>query len=235
MPYRPLVNLIRRRIKRIDYAKPLSSVLHIYLRFVYLTSKVTYVESDSLKAAADQNSSFIFAVWHDQIPNFLWAVPTWLKRPLSVMASSHRDGMVIRHTVESFGHKSLEYDKQRPHRSLVSIVKILKQSRHNSDKHALAITPDGPIGPRHKAKQGIFFIADRANMPIIPLTTYAKRHMMLNSWDKMQIPLPFNHIYVLWGDRFEIDPDQSQETQQHRLEIVLNTLSERIKTAAASK
>ncbi len=44
----------------------------------------------------------------------------------------------------------------------------------------LAITPDGPQGPRYKAQMGAVTIAARTGLPIIPMAFGASKKKLLN-------------------------------------------------------
>jgi lysophospholipid acyltransferase (LPLAT)-like uncharacterized protein len=63
----------------------------------------------------------------------------------------------------------------------------------------LAITPDGPRGPRHAFAPGALLAAFRAKAALIPIVAHVDRKWQLGSWDRFEIPKPFARITVVYG------------------------------------
>jgi lysophospholipid acyltransferase (LPLAT)-like uncharacterized protein len=55
----------------------------------------------------------------------------------------------------------------------------------------IAITPDGPRGPRRDAAPGVAQLAALSGIPVLPCAAQTSRRVTLNSWDRMVLPLPF--------------------------------------------
>ena len=64
----------------------------------------------------------------------------------------------------------------------------------------IGITPDGPRGPRRQAQPGVLIVAQRAGMPIVPVTV-AVAHPGGGStrWDRFVIPPPFARVVMAFG------------------------------------
>ena len=66
-----------------------------------------------------------------------------------------------------------------------------------SDPSAIiAITNDGPKGPRHIAKTGSLEIAQKYNAQIITITGDSNKKWIFNSWDRFYLPKPFSKIII---------------------------------------
>ncbi|MBN1754605.1 DUF374 domain-containing protein, partial [bacterium] len=78
-------------------------------------------------------------------------------------------------------------------RALRNMVNQLKQGA------IIAITPDGPRGPRYQAQTGVAYLAAKANVPVIPASNSASSRIHLTSWDRFLIPLPFSRIKLIIG------------------------------------
>ncbi len=65
---------------------------------------------------------------------------------------------------------------------------ILKQI---NDGKSLAITPDGPKGPRFKIKGSVVQIGKKYGLPIIPAAYSASKAIVFKSWDRFILPIPF--------------------------------------------
>jgi lysophospholipid acyltransferase (LPLAT)-like uncharacterized protein len=86
----------------------------------------------------------------------------------------------------------------------------------------LAITPDGPKGPRHNVKEGIVRIAKHTQMPIIPVAVKIEKKVTFSSWDKWALPLPFSRCIISFGG--SIHANGNIVGTQKRLERALNSL-----------
>ena len=68
------------------------------------------------------------------------------------------------------------------------------------DGYSLAVTPDGPFGPRRVAKPGALFIARAAGLPLVPVSPGARPAIRLRRWDRHIVPLPFSRIWGTAGE-----------------------------------
>ena len=57
----------------------------------------------------------------------------------------------------------------------------------------VAITPDGPRGPARIAAPGVAQLAALSGLPIVPCSAQTSGRIVLGSWDRMVVPLPFAH------------------------------------------
>jgi lysophospholipid acyltransferase (LPLAT)-like uncharacterized protein len=73
---------------------------------------------------------------------------------------------------------------------------MLKASEEGYD---IAITPDGPRGPRYRVQNGIIELARRTGMTIIPVTFNASRKKVFQSWDRFLFPYPFSRGVFIFG------------------------------------
>lgn len=91
----------------------------------------------------------------------------------------------------------------------------------------VALTIDGPKGPRRSSKPGIAILAARTGLPIIPVAAALTRRKRLRSWDRVPIPLPFGRILVGYRPAIPAPPNDSpEEVEKTRAEVerVLNDL-----------
>ena len=63
--------------------------------------------------------------------------------------------------------------------------------------HDIAITPDGPRGPRYFFGPGAISVAQLTATPIIPMHAKFSSCWRMKSWDGFIIPLPFSTISVI--------------------------------------
>jgi len=129
-----------------------------------------------------------------------------------MMVSQHRDGELIARAVKLFGIDSLRGSTTRGGlAALRGMVRFFRAGGAN-----LAITPDGPQGPKHVVQMGVIELARQTGAPILPVTYGASRKKVFNSWDNFILPLPFCRVVYLWGEPLSIPRDMDKEGLEER-------------------
>ena len=88
----------------------------------------------------------------------------------------------------------------------------------------IAITPDGPRGPKYRLGAGLVYLAQKARIPVIPIHARFGRYLRLRTWDGFTIPLPFSRVEVTLDPelRFAETRDEAAfEAQREKMESVL--------------
>ncbi len=99
-----------------------------------------------------------------------------------VLISRHRDGEFIARVMEYF-HLGTIRGSYRKEGSVSSLREIITDLRNG---HDVAITPDGPKGPRYKVKQGIVELAKLTGKVIVPVSYSAgKKKLFIPGTDSL--------------------------------------------------
>ena len=88
----------------------------------------------------------------------------------------------------------------------------------------LAVTPDGPKGPRYRLGPGLILLAQTTDARILPVTAKFSRFYEIKSWDGFRIPFPFSRIDVTLLPYETISPtadDEAFELERQRIENLL--------------
>jgi lysophospholipid acyltransferase (LPLAT)-like uncharacterized protein len=107
-----------------------------------------------------------------------------------------------------------------------AVLRILRE-RQAID---LAVTPDGPLGPRRKFHMGAVYLASRLGMALVPLSCGYERPRRTRSWDRLVLPRPFSRQVICVGRELFVPPDadaQTLETYRSRAESDLEANSAR--------
>lgn len=142
----------------------------------------------------------VFALWHGRLlPCSFHA----RGEGLATLISQHQDGDYIARVVESWwGFEAIRGSSSRGgSAALRQIVRTLKRGT------AVAITPDGPQGPRQKMKPGPVLAAQLAGVPIIPATAGGGPAWWVGGWDRFMIPRPFSHVHMMYGEPMMVPRD----------------------------
>ena len=139
-----------------------------------------------------KKGNFAIASWHQ---NCFAGILSHTKENVTILVSRSFDGEIISHASESIGIYSVRGSSSRGGReALDGLVETLHSGK------SIAITVDGPRGPAHKPKAGIFSAAFRGDVAILPLAAVADRYWTFKSWDRFRLPKPFSRIYVVYGE-----------------------------------
>lgn len=188
------------------------------LRFIHGSSRWTIVGAEHLNQLRQNQTGFIAGFWHGRIMmmRFLWREAT----PFHILISPHRDGRLIAQAIAHLGVGTIEGSTTRGGaQGLRDVVKRLRAGA------PIGITPDGPRGPRMRAKPGIAAAAVLARCPVLPVAYGVRRRKIARSWDSMLIPFPFNSgVYVIGAPIHPADGEQIESLRQ-RIEAAMNAVT----------
>jgi Uncharacterized protein conserved in bacteria len=164
----------------------------LLLHLVLKTCRVKIEGIDVLEEHL-QGKSTILALWHNQLLLFPHVLAPYTKQRRFVAAvSASRDGDLLDTFIRTYPQAStIRIKHNRRHVALQTIATEL-----NTSSCTLLITPDGPRGPRYKAKPGIAWIQKTSQANIVVFSWTANRYFELSSWDRLRIPRPFSKIVV---------------------------------------
>lgn len=202
-----------------DRVIPLAAALLI--KSIHTSMRIRHVYGESAGAILDQERPYILAFWHGHLLLMVYAK---YPRPILTMISKHRDGELIAKTVGYFGALSARGSTTRGgSTALREMIAAAREGR------TLAITPDGPRGPRHVAQIGVVQAAQATGMPVIPAAFVAERKKVLRSWDQFEIPHFFSRGVFAYGEPIFVPRRASKEEMEEKrveIEVALNALVE---------
>lgn len=205
---------MKRKIKNIII--PQIVYLMQYTTSATVASKVE--NEEQLAELKKSGKSIIFAFWHGQ----LWFPAYYFKnRGYVGLASQSRDGGYISSVLNKLGWEMVRGSTSSG--GARSLLKLIKKLKKGND---IAITPDGPRGPKHHAQPGIIYLAQKTNSVIIPGGLAFSKRKAFNSWDEFEIPFPFSKVALFFGNPIEVDEDISKDDvnyYKNKVETELNS------------
>ncbi len=149
------------------------------------------------------NQGVIYTLWHGRLLPL-----TYLHRNqnIATLISQSSDGEYIARVVERWGYTALRGSSSRGGSgALREMIKTAWSGR------SLAITPDGPRGPRQKLKPGVLTLAQLTGLPIIPMSASATRAWWVDArWDLFLVPKPFAQVFVRYADPVYVPRDADE-------------------------
>lgn len=158
------------------------------IRFLAKTMRITYINFEKVWDDWQIGKNVIVAFWHGR----LMMMPLVYKgRGISILVSRHRDGELVSRTVKRLGIDSVRGSSTRGW--LGGVKGLLNEIKKGKD---IAITPDGPKGPRFNAQMGIIGLAKITGLPIIPMTFGASKKKLLKAGMPSYCHIPFQRAYL---------------------------------------
>jgi lysophospholipid acyltransferase (LPLAT)-like uncharacterized protein len=144
---------------------------------------------------------YLYAFWHEYIllPAYHYGRPD-----VRVLISKHADGQLITEVVERFGFRTVRGSTNRGGGEAVR--EMLRQEGGH-----LAVTPDGPRGPRREAQPGVAFLASRTGLPVACMGIAYDRPWRAGSWDRFAVPRPFSTAVLVTGEPLTVPPDLDRD------------------------
>jgi lysophospholipid acyltransferase (LPLAT)-like uncharacterized protein len=145
---------------------------------------------------------YIYAFWHE---NLLLPAYQYGRPDIWILISQHADGQLIAEATERLGFSTVRGSTTRG--GVEAIRQLLK---HGQDA-ALAITPDGPRGPRRQIQPGLIYLAARTGLPIVAAGFGYQRPWRMKSWDRFALPRPWSRAVCVTGVPIAVPADAERE------------------------
>ena len=172
----------------------------------------------------------IFVLWHGRL------LPgTYFHRHqrLVTLISQHRDGDYIASVVEGWGYHAARGSSSRGGSDAMrQLVRSVKSGR------SVAVTPDGPRGPREEMKTGPISLAQLTGAPLIPVACGASRAWFFGGWDRFLIPKPFARLRIRYAEPIEVPRDANPaavEAIREAAEARLRALTRQVDAEVGAK
>lgn len=178
-----------------------------YIRLVWATGRWEIRNAEQAEKFWREQQSFVISFWHGRMLILPSMWPTTAK--MHMLISMHRDGELIARAIGYFGHGTVRGSAAKPGSNkdkggaaaLRGMLKALKSREY------VGITPDGPSGPRMRASDGIVTVARVSGVPIMPCSFSCRWRVVLNTWDRFVLPLPFTRGVIIWGEPIYVSRD----------------------------
>jgi lysophospholipid acyltransferase (LPLAT)-like uncharacterized protein len=124
---------------------------------------------------------FIYTFWHETL---LIPALAYSRQNVHMLISQHADGELISQICRHLGIRVTRGSTTRG--GAAALLHMRKLSEHSH----IAITPDGPRGPRRVAQLGAIKLASETGLRIVPCGFAFHRCWRAPSWDRFAIPMP---------------------------------------------
>lgn len=171
-------------------------LLYFVVKFIYLTNKKVYHHPKN-----DNKEPFIICMWHGDLMSQPFNYFGFRKNGVvKAMISENRDGEIIAKLVSKFKIGAIRGSSSKGAAKVM--INALKELKDGND---IAITPDGPRGPRYSIADGIVAIAQKSGKKIVCFNSIPTKYWQFKSWDKFVLPKPFGRIDFYISEAFSVE------------------------------
>lgn len=188
--------------KRLQIAL-VSAAGSVVLRLLGSTWRVRREWPERLDDLLARGEALIVVFWHEDILPIAWV---HRHQGFAPLISTHADGEIIARIVRSLGYRTVRGSTSRGGaRALLEMARLLAKGV------SVAITPDGPRGPRRSMTPGPTVLAQRTGRRILAVRAHADRAWRLATWDRHLVPKPFARVTLRYSPALTIAAQSVQE------------------------
>ncbi len=171
-------------------------------------------------------SRHLYCVWHESV---LQPIGLCTVDNMAGLVSRHQDGGVLAMAMKHLKIRAVRGSSSKGGtRALRELLDVAK------DWH-IAITPDGPRGPRRKLKDGIIYLASQSGNSVVPMAFACHNAWIVRgNWTDLVIPKPFSKLVAFAGPPLEVPAGLDREgiaRYRERLQEEMDLLDERVERA----
>jgi lysophospholipid acyltransferase (LPLAT)-like uncharacterized protein len=155
--------------------------------------RVKLIESSGLQSAKSNGEALIFAHWHG---DELCIMPLVGPYKIATMISTSKDGELMDFVIGRLGGATSRGSSTRGGiGALKGLIRLMKTG------YRASMAVDGPKGPLHKVKPGVFELSRLAHAKIVPMGAACSNPFVFQkSWNKAVLPLPFSRVVVWFSE-----------------------------------
>ncbi|MDR2441536.1 MAG: lysophospholipid acyltransferase family protein [Planctomycetaceae bacterium] len=181
-------------------------------------------------AFQSQKQRFILLFWHEYI-----LCPLFIRRhsDVTMLLSRHNDAEIVGQIAKLLGMSCIRGSSF--HGGTAVVKQLLRMPK--SLQNIIAVTPDGPRGPRRKLSIGAIFLASRLQIPIVLLGVGYDHPWRIRSWDRFAIPRPFSRGRFILSQHLSVPANLDRnelELFRQKFETHLTCITEEAENWATS-
>ena len=204
----------------------LASLIRLLISGMMLTARMRVKVAPGFQSLPP-DLPIIYYTWHNRLALAIrmYRIVNRIRkrhRRMATLVSASKDGGVLAEVLEKFDAQPVRGSTSR--RGPQALKEMTTWLRRGLD---LAVTPDGPRGPRYALQDGVISLAQVSGKPLVAVGCKIHWKIQLKSWDRFQIPLPFSRCECGISEPFYVPRRISEEEKQslrRQLEKALNDI-----------
>ena len=208
-----------------------------YMLFVGVTTRWERVNEAAVLPFWEPNGGKVVGcIWHGRFAliHKMWSFKRGVPKS-KMLISQSREGGVVAQTAIAVGSEAIRGSEAKKGSSKPKrgIEAMRDMARHLDHGGVMAMTPDGPRGPRMRVKRGPIVLAKIAGAPLLAVTwATSNRIVFKDSWDKFVLPLPFGKGVLIWGNPIAPPAADASDAEEEAVRLAFEVEMNRIAAEA---
>jgi len=178
--------------------------------FVGATTRKTYINRHFLETLDREGKNFILAIWHN---NMVMTIYLFRRRGINSVISASRDGDLSAFVQTAMGFRAARGGSSS---NSLGVFRVMLRALRRGE--SIAITPDGPRGPKYILKPGVAALSRKTQVPILPMCADGAGTLHLRTWDRLRLPIPFSRVTVMFGTPILVGEEENDAEATKRIE-----------------
>ena len=205
----------------------------LYMLLVGVTTRWKRINQAAVEPFWAGDGKLVACVWHGRFPltHKLWRFRRGDTK-VAFLVSRSREGGIATNTALAVGAEVIRGSAAKGEQQKGGTTAGLELVRYIESGGTIGLTPDGPRGPRMRAKMGPVQIAKLAQAPLMCLAWSANWRIVSGSWDRFVLPLPFGRGVLIWSDPIAPPSPDADNAEMERVRAALEAELIRISAEA---
>jgi len=199
----------------------IAALLAGWMSFVSATTRWEIHGGEHAETIRHSGEGLVLCVWHGR---FLMAIRAWPKgaQARAILISKSREGDVVarvarHHDTQAMRGSSHNKKKSKEKGGLGAFRDMTRWVKNGG---CMAITPDGPRGPRMRCAPGATTLARITGAPMLGVAWSTSHAIIFKSWDRFMLPLPFGKGVLSYAEPLYVPRDADEAAlEAARLEL----------------
>ena len=167
------------------------NLLYYVITLLCKSLKIKKNNFDGIEDLNSKNQNYVLAFWHGTmlLPWYLHGAPAF-----AALTSKSKDGDILAKILSKWKYNVIRGSSSKGSDEALENMIVLAKSNYS-----IAITPDGPRGPRNNFKAGAVITAKKAGIPLVLAGVGFKKKKTLANWDKFKIPYFFTTAKIVYS------------------------------------
>ena len=173
----------------------------LYMLLVGNTTRWRRVNHAAVEPYLRGHGRLVACIWRGRFLLFfkLWSYGAGATQG-KMLISRSRDGGIVTQAAHTVGSDVIRGSAAKGDQQKGGFEAGRELLRHIESGGTIGMTPDGPRGPRMRARIGPVQVARLAQAPILCVAWSTRWRLVFKSWDKFILPLPFGPGALVWGE-----------------------------------
>lgn len=205
----------------------------LYMHLVAATTRWRVVNRAAIEPFWTGNGKLVACIWHGRfmLVHKLWRFRRGDTKAVFLISRS-REGGIVAHASRTVGAEVIRGSAAKGGQQKGGLEAVRELVRHIENGGTIGMTPDGPRGPRMRAKLGPVQVAKLAQAPLICMAWSTNARKVFDSWDRFILPLPFGRGALVWSDPIAPPSPDADSAEMERVRLALETEMNRISAEA---